>query len=203
MKPCRTRSTTRCSDASSRPTSAFRSRIGGYFYYSRTEEGKQYPFMCRRKGSMDGAEEMLLDLNELAEGTSSSALGAYVVSDDGNWLAYSTRHDRLPPVHAAREGPDAAGRLWPRTSSGSARWSGPADNKTLFYTTEDAVSKRSDRFWRHIVGQPTSDLVYRGEGRAVQRRRRTVARRASSSRLATPRRRPRSATCRAIGPTAD
>ena len=43
-------------------------RIGEYFYYSRTEEGKQYPYMCRRKGSMEGAEEILLDLNALAEG---------------------------------------------------------------------------------------------------------------------------------------
>ena len=46
------------------------SRIGEYVYYSRTEEGKQYPYMCRRKGSMEGAEEILLDLNTLAEGHS-------------------------------------------------------------------------------------------------------------------------------------
>ena len=66
------------------------SRIGEYFYYSRTEEGKQYPYMCRRKGSMEGTEELLLDLNALAEGHKYLGLGAYVVSDDGNWLAYAT-----------------------------------------------------------------------------------------------------------------
>ena len=65
------------------------SRLGDYLYYSRTEEGKQYPIMCRRKGSMDAPEELLLDLNALAEGHSYLGVGAYVVSDDGHWLAYS------------------------------------------------------------------------------------------------------------------
>jgi oligopeptidase B len=65
-------------------------RIGEYYYYSRTEEGKQYPYRCRRKGSMSGAEELLLDLNTLAEGHSYLGLGAFVVSDDASLLAYST-----------------------------------------------------------------------------------------------------------------
>src|SRR6185436_19906146 len=65
-------------------------RLDGYYYYSRTEEGKQYPYRCRRKGSMNGAEEILLDLNALAEGHSYLGLGAFVVSDDANLLAYST-----------------------------------------------------------------------------------------------------------------
>ena len=65
-------------------------RLGDYVYYSRTEEGKQYPYQCRRKGSMDGPEEILLDLNKLAEGHTFLGLGAFSVSDDGNLLAYST-----------------------------------------------------------------------------------------------------------------
>jgi oligopeptidase B len=64
-------------------------RKGEYWYYSRTEEGKQYPYLCRRRGSMDGAEELLLDLNAMAEGQPFLSLGAYVVSDDADWLAYS------------------------------------------------------------------------------------------------------------------
>src|SRR5688572_13748935 len=60
------------------------SRIGEYFYYSRTEEGRQYPYMCRRQGSMVGPEEILLDLNKLAEGHKFLGLGAYAVSDDAN-----------------------------------------------------------------------------------------------------------------------
>src|SRR5262249_45109745 len=63
-------------------------RKGDYLYYSRTEEGKQYPTYCRKKGD-DGSEEITLDLNELATGLQFMALGAYQVSDDGTRLAYS------------------------------------------------------------------------------------------------------------------
>jgi oligopeptidase B len=66
------------------------SRIGDYYYYSRTEEGKQYPYQCRKKGSLEATEEVLLDLNKLAEGHSFLGLGGFRVSDDGHLLAYST-----------------------------------------------------------------------------------------------------------------
>src|SRR5437016_176921 len=65
-------------------------RRGDYYYYSRTEEGKQYPIQCRRKGSMEGAEEILLDGNELAKGHTYLGLGGLQVSDDANLLAYTT-----------------------------------------------------------------------------------------------------------------
>ena len=135
------------------------SRIGDYFYYSRTEEGKQYPYMCRRKGSMDGAEEILLDLNALAEGKKFLSLGAYAVSDDGTWLAYSTdstgyRQYNLQ-VKDLRKGQTLAENI---ERVGSVVWA--TDNKTLVYTTEDPVSKRSDKVWRHTVGASASDLLY-------------------------------------------
>jgi oligopeptidase B len=63
---------------------------GAYFYYVRTEAGKQYGIRCRKKGSMDAPEEILLDVNELAKGQKFMSLGAFEVSDDGNLLAYST-----------------------------------------------------------------------------------------------------------------
>src|SRR5438552_10839574 len=65
-------------------------RLSGYFYYTRTIEGKQYPIFCRKKGSMDAQEEITLDLNEMATGLKFLAIGNYTVSDDGNLLAYST-----------------------------------------------------------------------------------------------------------------
>jgi oligopeptidase B len=135
------------------------SRIGNYFYYSRTEEGRQYPYMCRRKGSMEGPEEILLDVNALAEGKKFLGVGAYVVSDDGNWLAYSidTTGYRQYSLHVKNL---QHGQTLPENIErvGSVVWS--TDNKTLFYTTEDAVSKRSDKFWRHTVGAAGSDLLY-------------------------------------------
>jgi oligopeptidase B len=135
------------------------SRIGEYFYYSRTEEGKQYPFMCRRHGSMDGAEEVLLDLNQQAEGRKFLGLGAYVVSDDANWLAYSldTTGYRQYVLHVRdlRTGKESGEQI---ERVGSVVWA--TDNKTLVYTTEDAVSKRSDKVFRHSVGAPSSELVF-------------------------------------------
>jgi oligopeptidase B len=134
-------------------------RIGEYFYYSRTEEGKQYPYMCRKHGSLDGTEEVLLDMNELAEGHKFLGLGSYTVSDDGNWLAYSVdttgyRQFTLQ-VKDLRTGQASAEKI---ERVGSVLWA--TDNKTVFYTTEDAVSKRSDKFWRHTVGVQNSDLLY-------------------------------------------
>jgi oligopeptidase B len=135
------------------------SRIGEYYYYSRTEEGKQYPYQCRKKGNLDAKEEVLLDLNKLAEGHSFLGLGGFRVSDDGNLLAYSTDTTgyRQYTLHVKdlRSG-QTLGENIERT--GSVVWAN--DNKTLFYTTEDDVSKRSDKFWRHVVGSDKSDLLY-------------------------------------------
>ena len=64
-------------------------RRGEFFYYSRTEEGKQYPIQCRRKGSMEAPEEILLDLNALGKDRKFVGLGGFVVSDDHNLLAYT------------------------------------------------------------------------------------------------------------------
>ena len=151
------------------------SRIGDYFYYSRTEEGKQYPYMCRRKGSMEGAEEILLDLNALAEGHKFLGLGAYVVSDDGNWLAYSTDTTgyRQYTLHVKdlRKGQALAENI---ERVGSVVWA--TDNKTLFYTTEDAGLEAIRQVLaarRRRAGQRSG---LRGEGRALRRRRRPIAR---------------------------
>ena len=152
-------------------------RDGAYWYYSRTEEGKQYPYMCRRKGSIEGAEEILLDLNALAEGHKYLGLGAYAVSDDANWLAYSldTTGYRQYTLYVKdlRTGTLSSEKI---ERTGSVVWAN--DNKTIFYTTEDPVSKRSDKFWRHGIGAGASDLVYEekdelfdvGAGRSLDRK---------------------------------
>ena len=152
-------------------------RNGGYWYYSRTEEGKQYPYMCRRKGTMEGPEELLLDLNKLAEGHKFLSLGGYAVSDDANWLAYSVDTTGYRQytlfVKDLRTGALSSEKI---ERTGSIVWAN--DNRTIFYTTEDPVSKRSDKFWRHVVGGDTSDLVYEetnelfdiGAGRSLDRK---------------------------------
>ncbi len=133
--------------------------LGGYYYYSRTEEGKQYPIYARKKGSFDAAEEITLDLNELAKGLKFLSLGSYRVSDDGNLLAYSTdttgyRQYTLV-IKDLRTGtllPEKIERV------DTVMWA--TDNKTIFYVTEDAVTKRSDSFYRHVLGTAANDLVF-------------------------------------------
>src|SRR5918911_2478609 len=134
-------------------------RDGDYYYYSRTEQGKQYPIYCRKRGSLDAPEEITLDVNELAKGLKFMAIGAYDVSDDGNYLAYSTDSTgyRQYTLHVKDL---RTGKLLPEKieRTGSVMWS--TDNKTLFYSTDDAVTKRSDKFWRHVINTDKNDLVY-------------------------------------------
>ncbi|MDQ3256331.1 MAG: oligopeptidase B, partial [Acidobacteriota bacterium] len=134
-------------------------RQDGYYYYSRTETGKQYPIYARKKGSLTAPEEITLDLNELARGLKYTAIAAYAVSDDSNLLAYS--HDttgfreyflHIKDLRTGKLLPDDIGKV------SAAFW---ADNKTLFYITEDAA-KRDYRLYRHTLGEPKEKdaLVY-------------------------------------------
>jgi oligopeptidase B len=134
-------------------------RWGGYFYYTRTEQGKQYSIYCRKKGSPEAPEEIVLDQNELAKGFKFFSIGAFVPSDDGNLLAYSTdttgyRQYKLQ-IKDLR-----TGQLLPETFErvGNVDWA--TDNKTVFFTTEDAVTKRSDKFFRHALGSDRADLIF-------------------------------------------
>ncbi|HKZ76857.1 MAG TPA: S9 family peptidase [Pyrinomonadaceae bacterium] len=134
-------------------------RWGNYFYYTRTEQGKQYPIYCRKRGGLQAPEEILLDQNELAKGLKFLSIGAFVVSDDGNLLAYSTdstgyRQYKLQ-IKDLRSG-EFLPESFERT--GNVMWS--TDNKTIFFTTEDAVTKRSDKFFRHVLGSEKTDLMF-------------------------------------------
>jgi oligopeptidase B len=136
-------------------------RDGAYFYYSRTEQGAQYPIYCRKLGSLDAGEEIMLDMNQLAAGEAFMALGALTVSDDGNLLAYTTDTTgfRQYTLHIKdlRTGEilaDQAQRV------GSVVWT--ADNRTIFYSVEDEETKRQYQVFRHVLGRPQSAdvLVY-------------------------------------------
>ncbi len=133
---------------------------GGFWYYQRTEAGLQYPVHCRRAGSTEGPEEVLLDLNAMAEGRSYLALGVFAPSDDGRYLAFSTDatgfREYTLQVKDLQTGTLLA-EVIPHT--GSVAWA--ADHRTLFYTVED-TTKRKYRLYRHVLGQdPAGDtLVY-------------------------------------------
>ncbi len=133
-------------------------REGGYFYYSRTVEGQQYLIRCRRKGSLEVPEEILLDGNELARGQKYLALGVFTVSDDGNLLAYSTDFTGFREftmwIKDLR-----TGRLLPDRIENTVSFDWAADNQTIFYTVEDSA-KRSYRLYRHALGAASDELIY-------------------------------------------
>jgi oligopeptidase B len=128
-------------------------RRGTFYYYSRTEEGKQYPIQCRRKAAASGAyaenatEEVLLDQNELAKGMAFLSLGGFAPSDDARALLFSTdttgyRQYKLFTKDLATGAVSAP--LAERVTSFT--WSG--DHRHVFFVTEDDVTKRSNQLWR-------------------------------------------------------
>jgi oligopeptidase B len=131
---------------------------GGYFYYVRTEAGKQYGIRCRKKGGLDASEEILLDVNELAKGQTFMSLGAFNVSDDGNLLAYSTDNTGFRQFTLAVKDLRTGKLLVDRAERvDSVAWAN--DNKTIFYTVEDAVSKRPYQLYRHTVASRSPDTL--------------------------------------------
>ncbi len=132
-------------------------RKGSYLYYSRTEEGKQYPIHCRKRGE-EGDEQVMLDLNQLAQGHSFMALGSADVSPDENLLAYTTDSTgyRQYVLHVKDLG---TGADLPVTAERVTSVAWTADSKALFYTEEDAVSKRSYRLHRRALDAPAAGLV--------------------------------------------
>ena len=123
---------------------------GDYYYYARTEQGKQYPIFCRKQGQ-EGAEQIILDQNKLAEGERFMNVGLQLVSDDGNLLAYTTDNTGFRQytlyVKNLKTGELFKEKMF---MVGSVAWA--ADNKTLFYTMEEEKTKRQYRVYRHTLG---------------------------------------------------
>ena len=133
-------------------------RRGGYFYYSRTEKGKQYSILCRKAGSPEAPEQVMLDLNQLAEGHPFLALGAATVRDDGRLLAYTTDLTGFREYTLQVKDLETGALLPDRVEKVSAvAWA--ADGATLFYVTEDEA-KRPYRLHRHRLGAAGADLLY-------------------------------------------
>jgi oligopeptidase B len=130
-----------------------------YFYYSRTEEGKQYGIYCRKKGSLESAEEILLDGNILGQGQKYFRIGNFAVSPNHRLLAYSVdfEGDEMYTIRVmdletrallADEIPNTYYTL---------EWAN--DNRTFFYTMLDAA-KRPYQVYRHTLGAADNSLIY-------------------------------------------
>jgi len=132
----------------------------GYFYYSRTETGKQYRIYCRKKGSVDAPEEIILDENKEAEGQQAFVLAGYEISPDNRIMAYASNYTgsyveftlRFRDLTTGKDLPDVI------ENAGGGAWAN--DNVTVFYTRPNAAL-RTDKVFKHKLGSKAKDqLVY-------------------------------------------
>jgi oligopeptidase B len=132
----------------------------GYFYYNKYSETSEYPVYLRRKGTIDAPDEILLDVNKLAEGKSYCSVTGLSVSRDNKILAYGTDFvsRRRYTINFLDLG---TGQLLPdkiENTTGEAVWA--ADNKTVFYVAKDPETLRACKVLKHVLGTPAeSDKV--------------------------------------------
>ncbi len=134
----------------------------GYYYYTRTEEGKEYPIHCRKKDALTTPEQIMLDVNKMAEGHAFFSCRLGEVSSNHDILAYAVDTVgrrfytiRFKNLSTGESLPDEI-----RDVTGNAAWAN--DNRTVFYTKQDPVTLRSHRVYRHTLGADPSkdDLVF-------------------------------------------
>lgn len=130
--------------------------VNGYFYYSRYEEGKEYPIYCRKKGSLDSEEIILLNVNEMAEGHSYYQVGGLSVSPDNKLMSYGvdtvSRRMYTLYVKNLETGEILSDKI--DVTTGSVAWAN--DNKTFFYTLKDEQTLRSNIVMKHKLGMDIS-----------------------------------------------
>ncbi|TKR30481.1 S9 family peptidase [Luteimonas gilva] len=137
-------------------------RLRGYWYYTRFETGKDYPIHARRKGTMQGPEEVLLDVNAMAAGKDYFNVAEYEISPDNKIMAW-TDDDvgrRQNKVHFKNL---VTGEIYPDTIAGVTSYTAWADdNKTLFYVENDPETLLTTRVKKHVLGTPASqdETVY-------------------------------------------
>jgi oligopeptidase B len=137
-------------------------RLDGYWYYTRFEEGKEYPIYCRKQGTLQGREEVMLDVNALAQGHGFYQVAGVQVSSGNNLLAYAVDTVgrrrftiRFKDLMTGRDLPDVISGV-----TSNVAWA--RDNRTLFYTRQDSTTLRWYRIYRHVLGTAAArdSLVY-------------------------------------------
>jgi oligopeptidase B len=128
----------------------------GYFYYGRTETGKQYSVLCRRKTTMDSPEEIIMDFNKESEGKPTFIVGQSEVSPDGNILAYSYNLTGSSVETDLYFKDLKTGQMLPDVIKGIQGVEWANDNKTIFYATANAAL-RADKVFMHQLGQKSRD----------------------------------------------
>ena len=132
----------------------------GYYYITRFEKNKGYPIYTRKKGSLDAAEEILFDCNEMAEGESYFNLKGISISDDNKWAAFAvdtvSRREYVIQIKNLETGEILPEKI--EKTTGRSTWA--ADNQTLFYSRQDPETLRAEKIYKHTKNQnPASDQV--------------------------------------------
>lgn len=134
----------------------------GYWYYTRYEEGKEYPIYARKKGTMEAEEELLLNVNELAEGHEYFSVNGLTVSPDNKLLAFGTDTLSRRVYYIQFKDLETGKMLDDKldNTTGGGAWAN--DNKTFFYTTKNKVSLLPEKIYRHTLGKNSEqdELVY-------------------------------------------
>jgi len=134
-------------------------RRGEFLYYTRTEEGKNYRIQCRKRGTVAAAEEIILDENALAEGHKFFNIGLALPSDDNRLLAYTT--DVTGYRQYTLQIKDlSTGQLLAEKFERVDDLAWGRDNKTIFFVTENEITKRQDEFHRHVLGSRVTERLY-------------------------------------------
>ncbi|MEZ5930762.1 MAG: S9 family peptidase [Alphaproteobacteria bacterium] len=133
-------------------------RIDSYLYYTRTEQGRQYPIYCRKAGSAEAEEQVLLDLNAEAEGLDYLSLGLFEVSPDHRLLAYTLDTDGSESFTLRFRDLESGRMLEDRIEGVSYSLEWANDSRTVFYSVEDHT-KRAWRLFRHELGQTGQDTL--------------------------------------------
>ena len=137
----------------------------GYYYITRFEKGDQYPIYTRKKDSLTAAEEVIVDVNEMAKDYPYYQLRGLNVSPDNKWVAFGvdtlSRRQYILHIKNLETGEILPERI--KNTTGGSTWGN--DNKTLFYTQKDPETLRSNKIYRHIMGAAAADdvLIYQEE----------------------------------------
>jgi oligopeptidase B len=130
--------------------------LNGYYYYTRYEEGKEYPVYCRKKGTMEAKEEILLNVNEMAKGHGYYHVTGLAVSSNNNLLAFGvdtvSRRKYTIYFKDLTTGEILADKI--PVTTGQAAWAN--DNKTVFYAAKDDTTLRPFKICKHILGTDVS-----------------------------------------------
>ena len=130
-------------------------RLNGYYYYTRYEEGQEYPIHCRKKGTLEADEEVMLNVNEMAKGFSYYQVSGLSVSPDNKLLAFGvdTLSRRMYDIYIKNLETEEIYTDKMSLTTGSAAWAN--DNKTMFYTVKDEQTLRPFKILKHKLGSPS------------------------------------------------